>query len=62
VYIFRNANDNDKMQEQDTQADPVSDEDGASWEPEELAEDGDTGEPIEDSVQLTSARSAKWPC
>lgn len=52
MYIFRNANDNDKMQEQDTQADPVSDEDGASWEPEELAEDRDTGEPIEDSVQL----------
>lgn len=52
MYIFRNANDNDKMQEQDTQADPVSDEDGTSWEPEDLAEDGDNGEPIEDSVQL----------
>jgi RNA polymerase primary sigma factor len=60
VYAFRSANNSDEVQEQDTQAEPASDEDRESWEPEDVTEgeaeaeeveDGDN-EPVEDSVQL----------
>ncbi|MEI7646580.1 MAG: sigma-70 family RNA polymerase sigma factor [Chloroflexales bacterium] len=60
MYAFRNANESDEVQEQDTQAEPVVSDDGDSWEHNDLveaeaetedADDDDTG-PIEDSVQL----------
>ncbi|NNJ12832.1 sigma-70 family RNA polymerase sigma factor [Chloroflexales bacterium ZM16-3] len=60
MYAFRNPTKSDDVLEQDSQAEVSPDEDGDSWESEDIAEaeaeveepEENDGEPVEDSVQL----------